>query len=122
MRKRMSDCPRVFHVNWFRRDEHGRFLWPGFGQNMRVLKWIFERCTGEAGATETSLGLVPQYDHLDWSGLEFDSFRFSRIMDVQRDEWEAELNSHDALFRRLGDKRPDRLMRERDRLAGRIAM
>jgi len=114
--------PRIFSVNWFRKDADGRFVWPGFGQNMRVLKWIFERCTGEAGATETSLGLVPEYAHLDWSGLEFDARRFSRIMGVDRDEWEVELVSHDALFQRLGDKRPDRLLKERDRLAGRIGM
>ncbi|HTL75368.1 MAG TPA: phosphoenolpyruvate carboxykinase (GTP) [Casimicrobiaceae bacterium] len=114
--------PRIFSVNWFRKDADGRFVWPGFGQNMRVLKWIFERCTGEAGATETLLGLVPEYTHLDWSGLEFDARRFSRMMGVDRDEWEVELVSHDALFRRLGDKRPDRLLRERDRLAGRIGM
>ena len=114
--------PRIFSVNWFRKDADGRFVWPGFGQNMRVLKWIFERCTGEAGATETSLGFVPEYAHLDWSGLEFDARRFSRIMGVDRDEWEVELVSHDALFQRLGDKRPDRLLKERDRLAGRIGM
>ena len=82
----------------------------------------FERCAGEVGATETSLGLVPEYAHLDWSGLEFDARRFSRIMGVDRDEWEVELVSHDALFQRLGDKRPDRLLKERDRLAGRIGM
>jgi len=114
--------PRIFSVNWFRKDADGGFVWPGFGQNMRVLKWIFERCTGEAGAAETSLGLVPRYDHLDWSGMDFDPARFSQVMGVDPAQLQRELNSHDALFDRLGDKRPDRLLRERDRLAGRLAM
>jgi len=114
--------PRIFSVNWFRKDAQGRFAWPGFGQNMRVLKWIFERCNGEAGATETSLGLVPEYDHLDWSGLDFGASRFSDLMGVDAGQWQRELNSHNALFDRLGAKRPDSLMRERDRLAGRMSV
>jgi phosphoenolpyruvate carboxykinase (GTP) len=112
--------PRIFSVNWFRKDAEGRFVWPGFGQNMRVLKWIVERCAGKVGARETALGLVPQYDDLDWSGLDFGASRFSDLMGFDHAQWERELNSHNALFDRLGDKRPDKLMRERDRLAGRI--
>ena len=120
MGRAVSRPPRIFSVNWFRKDAEGRFVWPGFGQNMRVLKWIFERCTGEAGATESSLGLVPEYDHLDWSGLDFGASRFSTIMGVDPTQWRRELDSHNALFDRLGEKRPDPLMRERDRLARRI--
>jgi phosphoenolpyruvate carboxykinase (GTP) len=120
MGRAVSRPPRIFSVNWFRKDAEGRFVWPGFGQNMRVLKWIFERCTGEAGATESSLGLVPEYDHLDWSGLDFGASRFSAIMGVDPTQWRRELDSHNALFDRLGEKRPDPLMRERDRLARRI--
>jgi phosphoenolpyruvate carboxykinase (GTP) len=114
--------PRIFSVYWFRKVADGRFVWPGFGQNMRVLKWIVERCAGRAGAAETPLGLVPGYDDLDWSGLEFGAGRFLRVMDVDVDQWERELTSHDALFDRLGAKRPETLLRERDRLAGRMAM
>jgi phosphoenolpyruvate carboxykinase (GTP) len=114
--------PRIFSVNWFRKDAEGRFVWPGFGQNMRVLKWIVERCAGQAGAAEIALGLVPEYGHLDWSGLDFGASRFSDLMGVDTAQWERELSSHDKLFDRLGEKRPDKLMSERDRLVNRISM
>jgi phosphoenolpyruvate carboxykinase (GTP) len=114
--------PRIFSVNWFRKDGEGRFAWPGFGQNMRVLKWIVERCAGTAGAVETPLGFVPTYDDIDWSGLDFDPARFAHLMDFDLEQWERELQSHDALFRRLGAKQPKTLVEERDRLAGRMAM
>jgi phosphoenolpyruvate carboxykinase (GTP) len=117
MGRRVARPPKIFSVNWFRKDAEGRFVWPGFGQNMRVLKWIVERCEGSAGARETPLGLVPDYDDLDWSGLEFEASRFSSVMRVDPTLWQRELDSHDALFARLGDKRPDRLMQERRRLA-----
>jgi len=113
--------PRIFSVNWFRKGADGRFVWPGFGQNMRVLKWIFERCGGTAGASETSLGLVPEYDHLDWSGLDFGEAKFSDVMGVNPAQWARELDSHDALFDRLGEKRPDPLVSERNRLGSRMS-
>jgi phosphoenolpyruvate carboxykinase (GTP) len=114
--------PKIFQVNWFRKDEAGRFLWPGYRENMRVLKWIVERCAGTAGAVETPLGFVPTYEDLDWSGLNFDAARFAHLMSVDLEQWERELASHDALFQRLGAKQPQPLVEERDRLAGRIAM
>ena len=89
---------------------------------MRVLKWIFDRCAGRANATETPLGFVPRFDDLDWSGFDFGVRRFSNVMAVDLALWERELGSHDRFFERLGAKRPDALMNERDRLAGRIAM
>jgi len=113
--------PRIFSVNWFRKDESGRFVWPGFGQNMRVLKWIFERCAGRANAVETPLGLVPRFDDLDWSGFDFGAARFSNVMTVDLSLWERELGSHDKFFERLGEKRPVALLSERDRLAASIA-
>jgi len=114
--------PRIFSVNWFRKDDAGQFVWPGFGQNMRVLKWIFERCAGQADAVETPLGFVPRYGDLDWTGFDFRPNEFSTVMRVDVDQWERELNSHDAFFGRLGAKKPQALMSERDRLAGRMAM
>jgi phosphoenolpyruvate carboxykinase (GTP) len=112
--------PRIFSVNWFRKDAEGRFVWPGFGQNMRVLKWIVERCTGAGRGRETALGLVPDYDDLDWSGLDFGANRFSSVMGIDAASWQRELDSHDALFARLGEKRPASLLRERERLARRM--
>jgi len=121
MGRAVARPPRIFSVNWFRKDAEGRFVWPGFGQNMRVLKWIVERCAGKVGARETALGLVPEYRDMDWSGLDFNASRFSDLMGVDRAQWERELKSHNALFDRLGEKRPDKLIRERDRLAGRMS-
>ena len=121
MGRAVPNPPRMFSVNWFRKDDAGRFVWPGFGQNMRVLKWIFDRCAGRANATETPLGFVPRFDDLDWSGFDFGVRRFSNVMAVDLALWERELGSHDRFFERLGAKRPDALMNERDRLAGRIA-
>jgi len=117
----VANPPRIFSVNWFRKDADSRFVWPGFGQNMRVLKWAFERCAGTAAAAETPLGFVPRYEDLDWSGLEFGETRFSSVMDLDLSQWKAELTSHDAFFDRLGAKRPAALKDERDRLARRIA-
>jgi phosphoenolpyruvate carboxykinase (GTP) len=116
----VSHPPRIFTVNWFRKDEQGKFLWPGFGQNMRVLKWIFERCEGRAQATETPLGYAPRYGDLDWTGLGYRSDAFERSMQVDREQWFQELASHDQLLQRLGSKRPERLSGERARLAERL--
>ena len=121
MGRAVARPPRIFSVNWFRKDETGRFVWPGFGQNMRVLKWIFERCAGRANAVETPLGLVPRFDDLDWSGFDFGVARFANVMTVDLSLWERELGLHDKFFERLGDKRPAALMSERDRLAASIA-
>ena len=122
MGRAVAHPPRIFSVNWFRKDDAGRFVWPGFGQNMRILKWIFERCAGRSDAAETPLGFVPRYDDLDWNGIDFGARQFSSVMDVDLSQWERELQSHDAFFDRLGAKRPDALTRERDRLGGRMAM
>ncbi len=122
MGSRVAHPPRIFSVNWFRKGDDGRFVWPGFGQNMRVLKWIFERCADRADAAETPLGYVPRYDDFDWNGFDFGPRRFSSVMHVDVGQWEQELSSHDAFFERLGAKRPRILMNERDRLAGRMAM
>ncbi|HEY1329009.1 MAG TPA: phosphoenolpyruvate carboxykinase (GTP) [Casimicrobiaceae bacterium] len=112
--------PRIFTVNWFRKDGDGRFVWPGFGQNMRVLKWIFERCAGTANAVETPLGFAPAYGDLDWNGLPFEQRRFGDAMTVDPAQWERELSSHDKLFGRLGRKQPPELAAERRRLAQRL--
>jgi phosphoenolpyruvate carboxykinase (GTP) len=122
MGRAVAHPPRIFNVNWFRKDGDGRFVWPGFGQNMRVLEWIVERCAGRASALETPLGLVPAYHDIDWNGLDFDGDRFDSLMSVERDQWQRELASHDALFARLGDKKPAALQSERDALGERLAV
>jgi phosphoenolpyruvate carboxykinase (GTP) len=106
----IANPPRVFHVNWFRKDADGNFVWPGFGDNMRILKWIVERARGQASSIESPLGWMPRYQDLDWRGLEFTPAQYDSIMSVNRDEWKAELLSHDELFIRLYDKLPKEVM------------
>jgi len=117
---KVPNPPRIFSVNWFRRDERGQFAWPGFAQNMRVLKWIVERCQERAHAVEGALGLQPEYADLDWQGLDFAADRFRRVMRVDPDRWQQELAAHDALFARLGAKKPVVLARLRERLGTKI--
>ena len=98
--------PRVFGVNWFRKDEKGNFLWPGFSDNMRVLKWIVEKIRGKSNATESPIGWMPHYEDLDWSGLDFTKSQFDEIMTIDREQWKQELLSHVELFERMYDKLP----------------
>jgi phosphoenolpyruvate carboxykinase (GTP) len=108
--------PRIFSVNWFRRDREGNFAWPGFGENMRVLKWIVERVSGKASAVESVLGWIPRYEDLDWRGLKFSEEDFNHVMKVCRDEWVQEIASHDELFFKLFDRLPRELPHTRDLL------
>jgi phosphoenolpyruvate carboxykinase (GTP) len=104
--RHIPNPPRIFNVNWFRKDANGNFLWPGFGENMRILKWIVERARGQASSIESPLGWVPQYEDIDWRGLEFSESQFNELMGIERDLWRQELTSHDALFGQLYDKLP----------------
>ncbi len=99
--------PLIFSVNWFRRDANNKFLWPGYGENMRVLEWMIGRAKGEAGAIESPIGLMPRYEDLDWAGLNYSRETYEQqLMMVDREEWEQELKSHDQLFEKLGDRLP----------------
>jgi phosphoenolpyruvate carboxykinase (GTP) len=109
--------PQVFCVNWFRTDAEGRFVWPGFGENMRVLKWIVERRNGRAHARETAIGWVPEFDDIDWKGLEsFTREQFNLVSEIKHDEWRAELLSHDELFDTLKSGLPRELQLRREML------
>jgi phosphoenolpyruvate carboxykinase (GTP) len=113
--RRLHNPPRIFGVNWFRTDEHGRFLWPGFGENMRVLQWIVERARGRAVSVEGPLGWMPRYEDLDWRGLEsLDAADFGQLMSVDRDVWMREILSHDELFLRIYDRLPKELLATRE--------
>jgi phosphoenolpyruvate carboxykinase (GTP) len=98
--------PRIFGVNWFRKDEKGNFLWPGFGDNMRVLKWVVEKVRGKSNAVESPIGWMPHYEDLDWSGLDFSKQEFDQIMHIDREQWKVELLSHAELFERMYDRLP----------------
>lgn len=103
----LPSTPRIFGVNWFRKDENGKFLWPGFGENMRVLKWIVQRIKGQNSAIESPIGWMPCYKDLDWAGLEnFTKEDFAKIMEIDRELWKKELLSHEELFEKMYDKLP----------------
>ena len=120
MGNKVANPPRIFSVNWFRKNAEGRFVWPGFGQNMRVLQWIFRRCVGQAGAAESPLGFMPAYGDIDWSGLDFDPELYDIATTIDRNQWARELERHDALFAKLGPKGPTQLQAERERLGSRF--
>lgn len=113
----LPNAPRIFGVNWFRKDENGKFAWPGFGDNMRVLKWIIERCKGDAAAVECPIGWQPRYRDMDWTGLEeFGRPEFKKIMVINREQWKKELAGHSELFEKLYDRIPKEFLFMRELL------
>ena len=111
-----TGAPKLYCVNWFRKNEQGDFIWPGFGENMRVLKWIVERVEGSAAARETPLGNIPDYGHLDWHGLPFPQDRYDAIAAVNPVQWQQELKLHDELLGKLAHGLPAALKERRARL------
>ena len=102
----LANPPRIFVVNWFRKDSEGNFQWPGFGENMRVLDWIIGRVKGKAGAVESPIGWMPTYHDLNWEGLDFPVEKFDEIMDIDRELWKKEVFGHEELFEKMYDKLP----------------
>ncbi|HLF14235.1 MAG TPA: phosphoenolpyruvate carboxykinase (GTP) [Bacteroidota bacterium] len=100
------DPPRIFAVNWFRKDENGKFFWPGYGENARVLKWVVDRVRGRAYGIESPLGWMPRYEDLNWEGLDFPKAKFHDLMSVNTREWKDEMLDHEELFMKLFDKLP----------------
>jgi phosphoenolpyruvate carboxykinase (GTP) len=122
---RIPKPPRIFHVNWFRKNEQGKFLWPGFGDNLRVLEWVLARCRGEGKARKTPIGMVPAQDGLDLSGLDLAPGALEELLDVRREEWEKELEGHKSFFDSLGSRLSPRLWNQyeglKDRLGAKVA-
>ncbi len=118
--RRLPNPPRIFRVNWFRRDENGKFLWPGYGDNMRVLSWVLERVQGRGYAVESPLGWMPRREDIPWEGLEFDPEVFYELMSVDRDRMMAEVRSHEELFDRFLDRLPKEFVFERELFKSRL--
>ncbi|MEO0316999.1 MAG: hypothetical protein RL404_676 [Pseudomonadota bacterium] len=113
--------PKIFCVNWFRTDDNGKFIWPGFGDNMRVLKWMLDRIAGNAGGDENIFGVTPRYDDLPWDGIEFGADAYARITSIEIDAWQAELALHDELFDKLRHRLPSELEQVKARIAQRLS-
>ncbi|MBK8335159.1 MAG: phosphoenolpyruvate carboxykinase (GTP) [Sterolibacteriaceae bacterium] len=118
--RKVSNPPRIFRVNWFRKGEDGKFLWPGFGDNMRVLKWIVDRVHGRGFAVESPIGWMPRYEDIEWKGLDFPAKSFHDLMSVGREAGTAEAHSHEELFDRFLDRLPKEFTFERELLRSRL--
>ena len=101
-----AQLPAIFTTNWFRKDEQGRFVWPGFGENMRVLKWMLDRIEGRAQGTEHVFGVSPSYQDLHWSGLEFSVEQYESVTRIQKSDWVAEMSLHQEWFQKLAHRLP----------------
>jgi len=122
MGKKLTKPPKLFHVNWFRTDEEGKFLWPGFGENLRVLDWVIRRCRDDADARETPIGYVPTPDALDMSGLDIPSEAMEKLLSISKEGWIEELKGIESFFGRFGDRLPKEMWNEYRALSQRFGL
>jgi phosphoenolpyruvate carboxykinase (GTP) len=120
MQRELSATPKIFHVNWFRKDEHGNFLWPGFSQNMRILKWIVDRVHSRAAGKETPIGWMPRYEDICWDELDYSREQFEAVQEFSRTAWRREVIGHEELFIELHDHLPPEMIYERELLICRL--
>ncbi|MGB8477058.1 MAG: phosphoenolpyruvate carboxykinase (GTP) [Candidatus Acidiferrum sp.] len=120
MQRSLTLTPRIFHVNWFRKDAEGKMMWPGFSENMRVLKWIVDRTKGRALARETPIGWMPRFQDMEWKGLDLTAEKFDALQKFDRDAWRKEVIEHEELFIRLHDHLPKEMVYERELLICRL--
>jgi phosphoenolpyruvate carboxykinase (GTP) len=120
MQRSLTLTPRIFHVNWFRKDADGKFMWPGFSENMRVLKWIVDRTKGRALARETPIGWMPRYEDMEWKGLDLSKEKFEELQKFDREAWRKEVIEHEELFIGLHDHLPKEMVYERELLICRL--
>jgi phosphoenolpyruvate carboxykinase (GTP) len=121
MGRELMNPPRIFHVNWFRKGANGEFLWPGFGENMRVLQWVLDRVHGRGYAVESPIGWMPRYEDMNWTGAKNFGFeQFTQVMEVDREAWKRETLAHEELFLKLLDRLPKEFHHERELLTSRL--
>jgi phosphoenolpyruvate carboxykinase (GTP) len=112
--------PKIFHVNWFRRDANGKFLWPGFGDNLRVLRWIIDRVNGKGKAVETPIGHLPTADAIDTAGLALPEGAMSALLAMDKKDWKEEARHMGEFFTKFGDRLPAELKKQREDLVKRL--
>ena len=122
MGKKLKHPPKIFSVNWFRVDDEGKFIWPGFGDNIRVLKWIIERVNDKVAAKETPVGLVPQLADLDLQGLNISPEKLERLFSIKPDQWQAEIADTEKFFSQFGSRLPKELHQELQELGRRMTV
>jgi phosphoenolpyruvate carboxykinase (GTP) len=120
MQRSLSETPKIFHVNWFRKDKDGNFMWPGFSENMRVLKWVVDRAHGRTLGKETPIGWMPHYEDIEWEGLDFSKEKFEELQTFDREAWRTEVLGHEELFLDLHDRLPPEMVYERELLICRL--
>jgi phosphoenolpyruvate carboxykinase (GTP) len=120
MGAQLKHPPKIYHVNWFRRDADGKFLWPGFGDNLRVLEWIIDRCSGKAGAQETAIGNLPRPEDLDLEGLDLAPGVLTQLLSVHAEEWRAEAADIEKHFDEYGSRTPAALRAQVQALRARL--
>ena len=113
--------PKIYYVNWFLKDDDGKFIWPGYGENSRVLKWVFERCNGTADAVETPLGMMPTPDGLDLDGLDISAETLAALLKVDPEEWKKEFPLIEEHYAKFGDRLPAELREEFEALKERMS-
>ena len=116
-----AKLPKIFTTNWFRKGDDGKFVWPGYGENMRVLKWMIDRIEGKASGTDNGFGVAPQYSEINWTGLDFSQTQFDTITSLNKDDWKAEIALHSQLFTQLAYHLPRELETTQAQLAERLA-
>ena len=120
MGAKISNLPKIFHVNWFRTDNQGNFLWPGFRENLRVIKWILERIEGKIGAAETPIGYVPKKEDLYLDGINVKSSHLEELLSVDKQSWLEEAKSQEEFFRKFGSSLPEEILEEHSKLKKRL--
>ena len=115
-----AKLPKIYTANWFRKDEDGQFVWPGYGQNMRVLKWMIDRIEGTGQGTDNVMGVSPRYEDITWTGLDFSIDKFNTVTSMDKDDWLTELDLHTALFKQLAHHLPAELVQTKDAIQKRL--